>query len=69
MGYLSLLSVVADEVASTFNLSEVMQGAVTSVQGELLKTLAIVVPGIAIVYGACVGVKFGFKWLKSLGKA
>lgn len=69
MGYLSLLSAVADEAVSTFNISEVMQSAVTSVQGELLKTLAIVVPGIAVVVGACVGVRFGIKWLKSLGRA
>ncbi len=69
MHFLSMLSVVADEAAAAFNLSEVIQSAVTSVQGELLKTLAIVVPSVAVIIGACTGVKFGFRWLKSLGKA
>lgn len=64
-----LLSVVADEAASTtFKVADVMQSAINSVQGDLLGVLAIAVPAIAVVTGAVVGVKFGIKWLKSLGR-
>lgn len=64
-----LLSVVADEAASTtFKVADVMQSAINSVQGDLLGVLAIAVPAIAVVVGAVVGVKFGIKWLKSLGR-
>lgn len=64
-----LLSIVADEAASTtFKVADVMQSAINSVQGDLLGVLAIAVPAIAVVVGAVVGVKFGIKWLKSLGR-
>lgn len=53
---------------STFDIAEVMSNAVTSVQGDLLKVLAIVVAAAAVIYGATVAVRFGLKWLKSLGK-
>ena len=65
-----LLSIVADEAASTtFKVADVMQSAINSVQGDLLGVLAIAVPAIAVVVGAVVGVRFGIKWLKSLGRA
>lgn len=63
-----LLSMVADEAASTFKVADVMQSAINSVQGDLLGVLAIAVPAITVVTGAVVGIKFGVKWLKSLGK-
>lgn len=63
-----LLSLVADEVASTFKVADVMQSAINTVQGDLLGVLAIAVPAVAVVTGAVVGIKFGVKWLKSLGK-
>lgn len=52
-----------------FDLATVMTNAVTSVQGDLLKVLAIVVAAAVVIYGAVVGVRFGLKWMKSLGKA
>ncbi len=55
--------------ASDFDLATVMTNAVTSVQGDLLKVLAIVVAAAVVIYGAVVGVRFGLKWMKSLGKA
>lgn len=63
-----LLSLVADEVASTFKVADVMQSAINTVQGDLLGVLSIAVPAVAVVTGAVVGIKFGVKWLKSLGK-
>ena len=63
-----LLNLVAEGSTSTFNVSEVMQSAINSVQGDLLGVLTIAVPAIAVVVGAVVGVKFGIRWLKSLGR-
>lgn len=63
-----LLNLVAEGATSTFNVSEVMQSAINSVQGDLLGVLTIAVPAIAVVVGAVVGVKFGIRWLKSLGR-
>lgn len=53
---------------AAFNTAEIISSAVTTVQGELLGVLAIVVPAVAVVTGAVVSVKFGIKWLKSLGR-
>lgn len=64
-----LLGLVAAEGGSSFNLTEIMQSAITSVQGDVLGVLTIAVPAIVVVVGAVTGVKFGIKWLKSLGKA
>lgn len=61
--------VADDGSGSSFDISEVMTNAVTSVQGDLLKVLAIAVAAAVAVYGAVVAVRFGLKWLKSLGKA
>ena len=51
-----------------FDIESVMIESVNSVQGQLFTVLGIVVPAIVLVVGAVVGVKFGIKWLKSLGK-
>lgn len=53
---------------NTFDIATVMTDSVSSVQGDLFTVLGIVVPAIVLVVGAVVGVKFGIKWLKSLGK-
>ena len=60
---------VSESPAADFDLATVMTNAVTSVQGDLLKVLAIVVAAAVVIYGAVVGVRFGLKWMKSLGKA
>ena len=52
-----------------FDMSTIMQDSVNVVQSNIFETLAIVVPAIAIVIGAIVGVKFGIKWLKQMGDA
>ena len=71
MIYVPFVAAVASGVseASDFDLATVMTNAVTSVQGDLLKVLAIVVAAAVVIYGAVVGVRFGLKWMKSLGKA
>ncbi len=58
----------ADGAASSFDVNAVLTEAVTSVQGQLLGTLAIVVPAMVAVTAAVVAVQFGFKWLRKLGK-
>lgn len=72
MIYVPFIAAAAAGVAdggSSFDISEVMTNAVTSVQGDLLKVLAIAVAAAAAVYGSVVAVRFGLRWLKSLGKA
>ncbi len=69
MFYVPFVVAASDGAASSFDISKVMTDAVTSVQGDLLKVLAIAVAAAAVIYGAVVGVRFGLKWLKSLGKA
>lgn len=59
---------LSGEQASGFDVAQLMTQSVNSVQGDLFKVLAVVVPAIALVVGAVVGVKFGMKWLKQLGK-
>lgn len=58
---------LASEGASSFDISSVMTSAVNSVQSNLFSVLDIVVPAAVAVVGAVVAVKFGIKWLKSLG--
>jgi len=54
---------------ASIDLGAIMTDAVNTVQSNIFETLAIVVPAIVVVVGAVVGVRFGIKWLKSLGKA
>lgn len=51
-----------------FDLASIMSNAVTTVQTDLFTVLGIVVPAIVVVTGAVVGVAFGLKWLKKMGK-
>lgn len=67
-----LLSVYALEVegaAASFDVAAIMESAVTSVQGDLFKVLAIVVPAAVTIIGAGVAVRYGIRWLKSLRSA
>ena len=69
MPLLTVTALAETGAAASFDVAAIMQAAVTSVQGDLLKVLAIAVAAAAVIYGAVVGVRFGLKWLKSLGKA
>ena len=66
-----LLTVYAAESvgAAAFDISTIMQSAVTSVQGDLFKVLGIVVPASVTIIGAGVAVRYGVRWLKSLKSA
>ena len=67
---LSLIPVVFFAAVSdpVFDLQAIMKAAVESTQNNVLGVLALVVPAIVLVVGAVVSVKFGIKWLRSLGK-
>ena len=64
--YLPVL--LAGGTAATFDLTTMMSDAVSTVQGQIFSTLGLVVPGLIAVTSAVVGVRFGLKWLRSLGK-
>lgn len=61
-----LLAAAEAEGAAAFDVTAIMQDAVSTVQGQALAVLAIVVPAIVVVVGAVVAVKFGIKWLRSI---
>lgn len=67
---LNQLSMYALEAsgAAGFDVVSVMKAAVESVQGNVMSVLGIVVPVAAAVAGAVVAVRFGLKWLRSLGR-
>lgn len=57
------------ETGSTFDVSAVMQTTVDSVSSQLFTILGVVVPAVGLVMGAVIAVKFGYSWLRKLGKA
>ena len=63
------VTALAESGAAAFDISTIMQSAVTSVQGDLFKVLGIVVPAAVTIVGASVAVKYGIRWLKSLKSA
>lgn len=66
LGLAVMLSAGSD---AAFDVSTVMQSAINSVQGDLMKTLAIVVPALVLVSGAVTAVVFGLKWIKKMRSA
>jgi hypothetical protein len=58
----------AETSAATFDLSSIMSDAVSTVQSSIFNTLGVVVPALVAVTAAVVGVRFGLKWLRQLGK-
>ncbi len=64
----SLPAVLASEGTppAAFDVSTVMESAVSTTQSQLFSVLAIVVPAIVAIVAAVVGVKFGIKWLRNL---
>lgn len=63
------VNALAESGAAAFDISTIMQSAVTSVQADLFKVLGIVVPAAVTIVGASVAVKYGIRWLKSLKSA
>ena len=68
MGLAVLTGEGAVDVMNGFDLSTIMASAVDTVTGQIFTTLGLVVPALVLVTGAVVGVRFGIKWLRSLGK-
>lgn len=66
---LMFYALASDGTAAAFDISKIMQSAVTSVQGDLFKVLGIVVPAAVTIIGAGVAVRYGIRWLKSLRSA
>ncbi len=62
----AVVVLAAEGAASSFDVTGVMQTAVSNVQSSVFGTLAIVVPVIAAITGAVVAVKFGLSWLKRI---
>lgn len=52
--------------SSAFDVTTVMQSAVDTTKSQMLSVLAIVVPAIAVITAAVVGIKFGISWLKKV---
>lgn len=59
---------LAGDSAAVFDLSSIMADAVSTVQASIFNTLALVVPALVGITAAVVGVRFGLKWLRQLGK-
>jgi len=51
---------------STFDITSIMNSAVTSTQNQIFSVLGIVVPAIVAVTAAVVGIKFGVGWLRKI---
>ena len=56
------------DTAAAFDIAAIMTNSVNKVQGDVFTVLGIVTPVIAVVTAAVVGVIFGLKWLKKIGK-
>ncbi len=62
------MGILATGEASVLNVQDIMTNAVNNAQGEMMGILGIAVPVVAGVVVAVVAVKFGLKWIKSIGK-
>ena len=60
---------LAVDPSLTFDFTTIMSESVSTVQNQLFTVLGIVVPALAAVTAAVVGVRFGLKWIRSLGKS
>lgn len=62
----ALPAALSADGAAGFDVSTVMESAVSTTQSQLFSVLAIVVPAIVAIVAAIVGIKFGIKWLRNL---
>lgn len=60
------MALSSGEGAASFDVSTVMKSAVDSTQSQMFSVLGIVVPAIAVVTAAVVGIKFGIGWLRRI---
>ncbi len=64
-----LLFAAGEGTTVSFDISNLITTSVNSIQEQLFTVLNIVVPVIVGVMAAVVCIKFGFQWMKKLGKA
>lgn len=64
----AILMSATEDTAAAFDIAAIMTTSVNKVQGDVFTVLGIVTPVIAVVTAAVVGVIFGLKWLKKIGK-
>lgn len=64
---LCAMNTLAADVA-TLNVQDIMTTSVNNAQTEMMGILGIAVPVVAGIAVAVVAVKFGLKWIKSIGK-
>lgn len=69
MPLLTVTALSGAGAAASFDVSAIMQAAVTSVQADMFKVLGIAVPAAVTIIGAGVAVRYGIRWLKSLKSA
>lgn len=69
MPLLTVTALAETGAAASFDVAAIMQAAVTSVQADMFKVLGIAVPAAVTIIGACVAVRYGIRWLKSLKSA
>lgn len=62
------MGILATGETAAINVKDIMTNAVNSAQGEMMGIIAIAVPAIVVVVVATVAVKFGLKWIRSIGK-
>lgn len=64
----NLVALTDGSAVTGFDLSGLLESGVNAVKGDIFTALGIMVPVAIAITGAIVGVKFGLKWLRSLGK-
>lgn len=62
----ALPAALSADTAAGFDVSTVMESAVSTTQSQIFSVLEIVVPAIVTIVAAIVGIKFGIKWLRNL---
>lgn len=63
------MGILATGEAVAINVQDIMTNAMNSVQGDMMGIISIAVPAIVVVVSATVAVRFGIKWIRSIGKA
>ena len=62
------MGILATGETAAINVQDIMTNAVGGAQTEMMGVLGIAVPAVIAVVVATVAVKFGIKWIKSIGK-
>ena len=65
----NMVLLLTADAGTAFDLTGLMETSVNSIQTQLFTVLNIIVPVIVGVMAAVVCIKFGFQWMKKLGKA